>query len=90
MTASVHRIHVSIAKADGSFDFVVLHPSLVATSAKQAERLAVQAEGGLLQRGQTRQRFDANGLPVWTVALSANAAAARYWGPKAVAARAGI
>jgi hypothetical protein len=88
MTRTAARIHASIAKADGSFNFVVLHSSLVATSARQAEQIAVQAEGGLLQRGQTRQGVDGNGSTVWEVTLSANAAAARYWGSKAVRARA--
>lgn len=87
MVKPAHRIHVSIAHADGRFQFVVLHPSLVAVTAREAERLAVQAEGGLLQRGQTRMDVDGNGTPVWSVTLSANAAAARYWGPQAIRAR---
>jgi hypothetical protein len=90
MIRTALRIHVSIAKADGSFDFVVLHPSLVATSAKQAEQLALQAEGGLLRRGQSRQGVDGNGTTVWEVSLSHNLEAARYWGAKAVLARTGL
>ena len=85
MTRPAARIHVTIAFADGTFKFVALHPTFAATSARQAEQLAVQAEGGCVQRGLTR--LDAEG---WTVTLSANAAAARYWGPKAVAARASV
>lgn len=83
MIKTAARIHVTLAFEDGTFKFVVLHPMFVAASARQAEALAVQAEGGFVQRGQTRR--DAEG---WNVTLSANAAAARYWGPKAIAARA--
>jgi hypothetical protein len=76
------RIHVALAFADGTFQFIALHPSLTATSARVAERLAVQAEGGYVQRGQTMRDDDG-----WSVTLSANAAAARYWGPVASRAR---
>lgn len=87
MTKPAARIHVNIAFADGRFQFFALHPSLVATTAREAERLAVEAEGGFLQRGRTHMDVDGNGTPVWSVTISANAAAARYWGPKAIRAR---
>jgi hypothetical protein len=90
MTRTAARIHVSLAFEDGTFKFVALHPSLVATSARQAEQLALFAEGGFVQRGQTRRSVDGDGLESWTVTLSANMAAARYWGAKAVLARAGL
>lgn len=90
MPNTAAQINVAIANINGSFKFVTLHPSFVATSARQAEKLAVQSEGGYLQRRQTRKGVDGNGGSIWFVTLSETAAAARYWGPKAVAARAGL
>ena len=87
MDRTAARIQVCIAFEDGTLKFVALHSSLVATSVRDAERLAVFAEGGSVKRSLTRLDTYVDGTPVWDVFLCANAKAARYWGPKAVAAR---